>query len=52
LSWLSQEVATLEHMIEEVHGPLSADGGLLQPDVFGNCPELGWNSLTKTFLRS
>ncbi len=52
LNWLSQEVATLEHMIEEVHGPLAADGGLLQPDVFGNCPELGWNSLTKTFLRS
>ena len=52
LSWLNEEVATLEHMIEDVHGPLAADGGLLQPDVFGNCPELGWNSLTKTFLRT
>lgn len=51
LNWLSDEVATLEHMIEDVHGPLAADGGQLQPDVFGNCPELGWDSLTKTFLR-
>ncbi len=49
--WLSDEVATLEHMIEEVHGPLAADGGLLQPDVFGNCPELGWNRLTRRFLK-
>ena len=52
LAWMSEEVATLEHMIEDVHGPLAADGGLLQPDVFGNCPELGWNTLTSTFLKS
>lgn len=50
--WLSQEVETLEGMIETITGPLSADGGHLQRDVFGNLPALGWNQLTRTFLKS
>lgn len=48
--WLHKEIDTLEGMIEEVAGPLAADGGLLQRDVYGNLPDLGWNNLTQTFL--
>ena len=52
LEWLSTEVNTLEGMIEQTAGPLAADGGYLQEDIYGNLPDLGWQSLTKTFLRS
>ena len=52
VEWLGQEVTTLENMIERVTGPLSADGGLLKADVFGNLPTLGWHNLTRTFFRT
>jgi glycine cleavage system H lipoate-binding protein len=52
LEWMNTEVGTLEHMIEETAGPLAADGGYLQEDIYGNLPDLGWNKLTKTFLRT
>jgi len=45
-------VTTLENMIEKITGPLSADGGVLKADVFGNLPTLGWHNLTHTFLRT
>ena len=50
--WLNKEVDTLEGMIEKVAGPMATDGGLLQRDVFGNLPALGWENLTHTFLRT
>jgi hypothetical protein len=46
------EVNTLEDMIEDVTGPLAADGGFLMADVYGNLPTLGWKNLTRTFLRT
>lgn len=52
LEWMDGEVNTLESMIEEVAGPLAADGGYIQEDVYGNLPDLGWNNLTKTFLKT
>ncbi len=52
LSWMNDEVTNLESMIEEVAGPLAADGGFLAEDIYGNLPDLGWNKLTKTFLRT
>lgn len=52
LDWMNEEVNTLENMIEDVAGPLAADGGYLQEDIFGNLPDLGWNNLTKTFLKT
>ena len=52
VEWLGEEVTTLENMIEKVTGPLSADGGLLKADVYGNLPALGWQNLTRTFLRT
>lgn len=52
LPWLKEEVKTLEQMVEDVAGPLSADGGIFAPDVYGNLPQLGWDRLTKTFLKA
>jgi glycine cleavage system H lipoate-binding protein len=52
LNWMNTEVAQLESMIEEVAGPLAADGGYLQDDIYGNIPDLGWNKLTQTFLKT
>ncbi len=52
IDWLNAEVAQLETMIETVSGPLAADGGVFQPDIFSNCPDLEWKSLTKTFLKT
>ncbi len=52
LSWLNGEINTLEGMIEDVAGPLAADGGMLQEDVYGNLPDLGWKNLTGSFLKT
>jgi hypothetical protein len=52
LDWMNAEVNQLETMIEEVAGPLAADGGYLQDDIYGNLPDLGWANLTKTFLKT
>ncbi len=52
LDWMNGEVNRLEGMIEEVAGPLAADGGYFTDDIYGNLPTLGWNNLTKNFLRT
>ncbi|MCP4754279.1 MAG: glycine cleavage system protein H [Proteobacteria bacterium] len=52
LDWMNAEVGQLESMIEQVSGPLAADGGMLQADVYGNLPDLGWKNLTQTFLKT
>jgi glycine cleavage system H lipoate-binding protein len=52
MEWMNGEVNRLEGMIEEVAGPLAADGGVLAEDIFGNIPELGWKNLTKAFLKT
>ena len=52
LTWMNDEVKSLETMIEDVAGPLAADGGYLADDVYGNLPDLGWNNLTKAFLKT
>ncbi len=52
LNWINDEVSKLEDMIEEVAGPLAADGGYLQDDIYGNLPDLGWKNLAKTFLKT
>jgi glycine cleavage system H lipoate-binding protein len=49
--WLSREIDRLEDMIEGAGGPLAADGGFLNDDIFGNMPVLGWENLIKSFLR-
>jgi glycine cleavage system H lipoate-binding protein len=50
--FLEQEVERLHHLIEEVSEPLAADGGYLGKDVFGAMPSLGWERLTRSFLRT
>jgi glycine cleavage system H lipoate-binding protein len=52
LRWMNNEVECLENMIEDVAGPLAADGGYLADDIFGNLPDLGWKNLTRAFLRT
>jgi len=52
LDWMNGEVGKLENMVEEVAGPLAADGGYLADDIFGNLPGLGWSNLTKAFLKT
>ena len=52
LDWMNGEVNRLESMIEEVAGPLAADGGRLGKDIYGNLPGLSWKNLTKTFLKT
>lgn len=52
IAWMAAEAARLEAMVEEVAGPLAADGGYLAEDVYGNLPRLGWRRLAATFLRT
>jgi len=52
MDWMNSEVGKLEGMIEDVAGPLAADGGYLTDDIYGNLPDLGWEKLTKTFLKT
>ena len=52
LNWMNNEVKNLESMIEDVAGPLAADGGYLADDIFGNLPDLGWKNLTRAFLKT
>jgi glycine cleavage system H lipoate-binding protein len=50
--FIDQEVDRLYEVIEETAGPLAADGGYLGDDIFGNLPQIGWQKLTREFLRS
>lgn len=50
--FIEGEVERLYEVIEEVAGPLAADGGDLSQDIFGQMPQLGWERLTKIFLKS
>ena len=50
--FIDQEVERLYEVIEETAGPLAADGGYLGDDIFGNLPQLGWQKLTRKFLRT
>jgi glycine cleavage system H lipoate-binding protein len=50
--YIDKEVNRLYEVIEETAGPLAADGGYLGEDIFGNLPQLGWQKLTREFLRT
>jgi len=51
-NFLGGEVEQLYNVIEEVAGPLAADGGDLGDDIFGSMPQLGWDRLTRLFLHT
>jgi glycine cleavage system H lipoate-binding protein len=50
--FLGHEVARLQQAVQEACGPLAADGGYWGDDIFGSVPGIGWEMLTKTFLRN
>jgi glycine cleavage system H lipoate-binding protein len=50
--FIDGEVERLHELIEAAAGPLAADGGYLGNDIFGNLPQLGWENLTRNFLRT
>lgn len=52
LNWMNEEVCELETMIEDVAGPLAADGGFLSENIYENLPDIGWSNLTRTFLKT
>jgi glycine cleavage system H lipoate-binding protein len=51
-TFVKNEVDRLHKVVEETAGPLAADGGYLTGDIYGTMPEIGWERLTKSFLRS
>jgi glycine cleavage system H lipoate-binding protein len=51
LEFLEKELDRLHDIMEEAL-PFAADGGLLGKDLFGVMPQLGWERLTRTFLRT
>jgi glycine cleavage system H lipoate-binding protein len=50
--FLKNEIDQVHQAVEDVAGPLAADGGFLGSDIYGSMPELGWDKLAKKFLRS
>ena len=52
MDFLARELERLHRLIEEVGGPLAADGGQLGKDLYGTMPRLGWERLVETFLRT
>jgi glycine cleavage system H lipoate-binding protein len=50
--FIGAEVERLFKVIEEVEGPLSTDGGALGSNLLGTMPKLGWERLTRLFLRN
>ena len=51
-AYMGNQVDTLYRLIEDVAGPLSADGGELRDDIYGHMPQLGWDRLTRLFLKT
>lgn len=49
--FLTSEVEQLQQVVQDISGPLAADGGYWSDDIFGSAPQIEWEKLTKTFLR-
>jgi len=50
--FMERQVEHLHRVIEDVAGPLAADGGFLGDDIYGHMPQLGWGRLTRIFLNT
>jgi len=50
--FLHNEVQNLYSLLEELQGPLAADGGQLVDDLYGSLPEIGWDRLSRVVLRN
>lgn len=51
-AWLEAETSRLLAMLDPAVGATLQAGGALVDDVYGQCPELGWDRLVKEFLHS
>ncbi len=49
-NFITEQVDMLYDLVEEVSGPIAADGGDFANDIFGSLPQLGWDRLTAVFL--
>ena len=50
--WMEQESKELMSLMGEEYEQLAATGGGVINDVFGHFPDLGWDRLVRTFLRT
>lgn len=50
--FIKEQVDMLYDIVEEVSGPLAADGGDFTDDIFGSMPQLGWERLASIFLHT
>jgi glycine cleavage system H lipoate-binding protein len=50
--FFNDEIQDLYELIEDAAGPLAADGGFLDSDIYGRLPQMGWKRLTDRFLTS
>ncbi len=48
--FLKNEVGPVHKAVEDVAGPLAADGGFLGNDIYGSMLELGWDTLDQRSL--
>jgi glycine cleavage system H lipoate-binding protein len=49
-TFMQEQVEDLHDAIEDVAGPLAADGGQLGYDICGARPDIGWERLARRFL--
>jgi glycine cleavage system H lipoate-binding protein len=52
VQWLEKEISALMGLLGPEYQELAATGAEPVRDIFGNFPEIGWDCLTKTFLRT
>ncbi len=50
LDYIEDETQKLFNIIEEHQGPLAADGGFPEGDLFGKLPGISWDRLTNEFV--
>jgi glycine cleavage system H lipoate-binding protein len=50
--FIKNQVHELYRIVENVSGPMAADGGNFSNDIFGSMPNLGWERLIKVFLHT
>ena len=50
--WMEQEAHELASLMGPEHVRMAATGGEAINDFFGNFPDLGWDRLVRTFLKT
>jgi heterodisulfide reductase subunit A len=52
LRWMEKETERLLQLLGEEYERLAATGGEILPDLFGHFPEIGWDTLVKSFFQA